>query len=116
MSKVAVVVRMDGQIIRGRCWFARGDDSAGDEGERDGVTLKEEMLVRGRCQGRERVMQMAKKLPRMGGGVTLNRFKSEYVEPSLRGTLGTRSGSCSASCLADLGLHELEGEGTGRSS
>ena len=29
MSKVVVVVRMDGQIIHGRCWFARGDVGKG---------------------------------------------------------------------------------------
>jgi len=45
----------------------------------------------------------------------LKRFRSEYLDPSLRGTLGTRSGSGSASCSADLGLRELEGDGTGRS-
>jgi hypothetical protein len=25
---------MDRQIIRGRCWFTRGDNSAGEEGDR----------------------------------------------------------------------------------
>ena len=36
---------------------------------RDGVTLIEVTLVRGCCQGREKVMQMAKKPPRMEGMV-----------------------------------------------
>jgi hypothetical protein len=47
----------------------------------------------------------------------LNRFKSEHLDPSFRGTLGTRSGSGFgfALCPADLGLRELEGEETGRS-
>ena len=34
----------------------------------------------------------------------LKRFRSGYLDPSLRGSLGTRSGSGSASCPADLGL------------
>jgi hypothetical protein len=49
-------------------------------------------------------------LPAVVSAAFLKRFNSEYLEPSLRGTLETRSGSGFASCPADLGLRELEEE------
>ena len=76
------------------------------EGDADG----EEAADDGRC-GDSGVL-----FPAVLSPAFLKRFKRENLDSSLRGTLGTRSGSCSASCPADLGLRELEGEGTGRSS
>ena len=55
-------------------------------------------------------------LPTVVSAAFLKRFKSEYLDSSLRGMLGTQSGSGSASYPADLGLRELKVEGTGRSS
>jgi hypothetical protein len=37
------------------------------------------------------------------------RFNREYLDPSLRWTLGARGGSGSASCLADRGRLDLGG-------
>jgi hypothetical protein len=89
----------------------RGDVGKGmvpgaGEGDADG----EEAAEDGRC-GDSGVL-----FPAVLSPTFLKRFKREYLDPSLRGTLGTRSGSGSASCPADLGLREPEGEGTGRSS
>ena len=94
----------------------------------DGATLIKGKLVRGWYQGQERVMQMAKAakegicgdsgilVPAIVYTAFLKRFKSKYSDPSFRGMLGTRNGAGSGSCPANLGLHEVEGEGTSRSS
>ena len=112
-----------------RCRLAKGDDSGGEEGERcsrfdrgdvgkgmvpgagegdaDGVDTDEEWRY-----GDSGVLLC----PALGESLAfLNRFSSEYLDPSLRGALSARWGSGSASCPADRGLRELD-EGTGRSS
>lgn len=76
------------------------------EGDADGVEAAEE----GICD------DSGVLLPTVMSAAFLKRVKSEYLDSSLRGMLGTQSGSGSVSYPADLGLRELEVEGTGRSS
>jgi hypothetical protein len=76
------------------------------EGDADGEEAPEDVMC-----GDSRVLFPAAVSP-----ACLKRFKREYLDASFRRTLGTRIGSCSASCPANLCLRELESKGTGRSS
>jgi len=81
----------------------------------DGATLIKGKLVRGWYQGQERVMQMAK-AAKEGICGDSGILVPAIVYTAFRGMLGTRNGAGSGSCPANLGLRDVEGEGTSRSS
>jgi len=107
--------------------IAKGDDSGGDEGERYSKVERGGDIGKGIVAGpgdadadpvdaTDEGLYGESGVPCPVSPAFLNRFRREYLDPSLRWTLGARGYSGSASCPAERGLRSGEEEGTGRSS
>jgi hypothetical protein len=106
--------------------MARGDDSGSDEGERcgkpdQGGDIGQGIVARpgeGDADGVDATdegLYGESGVPCPVSPAFLNRFKREYLDPSLHRMLGARGYSGSASCPADRVVRPGEEHGTGRS-